>query len=637
MRKENSSFNMYFLSQPGVQILHNNDYYGCSELDNFACYVVADGLQNGNNKQPDPSARQAVEAVISAFNENPSISKRAIKKYIKAAHLTLSKGGTASIIIVVTNYESLRYGYAGSCRFNLFRSGKLIQESKDHSLANKIIKESSMPKDKIASHEERNNLTMYCGITTAGFKPTISKKIKLRETDVFAIFTRGIWENAHTDDIMAAIQAGENSPEETAYNLERLILDKATNNDIVDNYTVCLVFVDKLYIDPNEGKRRKKIIIISIIVFVIIAIIAALIIIFTIRRNRMREDMHIAFHTGIEFIQANNFIRALEELQNAHSLAERLRDNRLRMEIASHRMLAETVIHAESLLNSGSYEQAVEAFNSALDRSRYVYNLAILHIEARRERATGYMNVHEFIFLGDALVDIGDFDNAESQYLTARNLAARIFYTEGRRLAVEALESLYRLREQEIEKQNEEIQSEAIAQVTAAELIVQGDNAFRNGDFIAARLFYQLARERFSQMGSDEIVATIDDRLALTDQREEQNEQNLELAENFIILGDGFMEQGNFNEARRFFLMARDIYMSQEEENELLDVLLRLDIVEILIIGEATAAKELQESDNEIETNEQIESNEYDIEPTPEPDEEDEYNEIFQYIKGIYV
>ena len=184
--------------------------------------------------------------------------------------------------------------------------------------------------------------------------------------------------------------------------------------------------------------------------------------------------------------------------------------------------------------------------------------------------------------MGDALADIRDFDNAEQKYLLARTLASRLFYTPGRRLAIESLEALYRLREQEIERQNEEVQAEVAAQITAAELLIEGDNAFRNGDFIAAQLFYQLARERYLEMGSDVIVASIDERLALTEQRMEQNYQDLELAESFVLLGENFLEQGNFNEARRFFLLARDIYTTLEEESELRDVLLRLEIVELL-------------------------------------------------------
>ncbi|MCL2837433.1 MAG: hypothetical protein FWE00_11990, partial [Defluviitaleaceae bacterium] len=255
MRKENSTFNLNFLSEPGAQVLHNNDYYGCSELDKFACYVIADGMLSGNDKHEDLSARLAVEAVITAFNANPSIKRRHVAKYLEAAHKALrdNKGKIrrrASVTVVVTNYQKLRYGYAGNCRFNLYRSGKLIEESKDHSLSWMLMEEGQLPKDKIAYHAERNNLEMYCG-TMRYFSPTVSKKIKLKDADIFSLFTRGVWENAHTNDMLVAIQSGENDPAEATRHLERLILDAVPVNGNTENYTVCFVFVDKVFIDPE--------------------------------------------------------------------------------------------------------------------------------------------------------------------------------------------------------------------------------------------------------------------------------------------------------------------------------------------------------------------------------------------------
>ena len=45
MRKYNSSIKTAFLSEAGSQ-LSNNDYFGFVELDNYACYVIADGITN---------------------------------------------------------------------------------------------------------------------------------------------------------------------------------------------------------------------------------------------------------------------------------------------------------------------------------------------------------------------------------------------------------------------------------------------------------------------------------------------------------------------------------------------------------------------------------------------------------------
>ena len=41
MRKQNSDFEARFISEEGSR-LKNRDYFGYVELDEFACYVIAD-------------------------------------------------------------------------------------------------------------------------------------------------------------------------------------------------------------------------------------------------------------------------------------------------------------------------------------------------------------------------------------------------------------------------------------------------------------------------------------------------------------------------------------------------------------------------------------------------------------------
>lgn len=67
MRKYNSSFKTAFISEEGSK-LKNNDYFGFVELDKYACYVIADGITDMRDSQ---SAKKAIEAVISAFHNEP--------------------------------------------------------------------------------------------------------------------------------------------------------------------------------------------------------------------------------------------------------------------------------------------------------------------------------------------------------------------------------------------------------------------------------------------------------------------------------------------------------------------------------------------------------------------------------------
>ena len=46
MRKNNSAFVARYLSKEGA-FLYNNDFYASAEADDFACYLVIDGLEPG--------------------------------------------------------------------------------------------------------------------------------------------------------------------------------------------------------------------------------------------------------------------------------------------------------------------------------------------------------------------------------------------------------------------------------------------------------------------------------------------------------------------------------------------------------------------------------------------------------------
>ena len=109
MRKQNSEFLTAFTSEASNSI-KNTDYFGFVELDDYACYVIADGI---DDELEALSAKLAVAAAVSAFSENPSISKKTMKKCLYAANKQLleAKSKTklkASIMIVLTNYVKLR-------------------------------------------------------------------------------------------------------------------------------------------------------------------------------------------------------------------------------------------------------------------------------------------------------------------------------------------------------------------------------------------------------------------------------------------------------------------------------------------------------------------------------------------------
>lgn len=118
MRKQNSVFKTAFTSEADKN-LKNTDSFGYVELDKYACYVIADGI---DDQVDGMSAKLAVDTIISAFTEAPSMRKGALRRYLRSANKALLTADSkmrlkASVTVVVTNYVKMRYGQAGNTPF----------------------------------------------------------------------------------------------------------------------------------------------------------------------------------------------------------------------------------------------------------------------------------------------------------------------------------------------------------------------------------------------------------------------------------------------------------------------------------------------------------------------------------------
>ena len=226
MRKQNSTFKTAFISEAGSE-LKNNDYFAFVELEKYACYVVADGL---NDVPGAESARLAVQTILIAFQERPSMRKRAIRSWLEAADRALAEADDtqrlkASVIVVVTDYVKLRYAQAGNTRLRLYRNGIVREQTSDASLGMDMVRERNLPQDVLARHEQRNNLRTYLG-KGRSFLPFISGKIKLENGDIVAMYTRGIWENLDGGELDDVFSEAKDDPQESLDDIEELLLSK---------------------------------------------------------------------------------------------------------------------------------------------------------------------------------------------------------------------------------------------------------------------------------------------------------------------------------------------------------------------------------------------------------------------------
>lgn len=558
MRKQNSDFQAGFVSEAGGQ-LKNNDYFGFVELDEYACYVIADGITD----LPDTdSARLAIETVILNFQERPSMSARSLRRLIAVANKALIgresyKRSEASITVVVTNYQSMRYAYLGNTRLRMYRGGQVFKQTEDMSLTQELLEQERIPKDALQRHEERNNLYAYLGQSHA--VPFVSRKIKLTDTDIITLYTRGIWENVNETELDDVFSSTGNEVQDALDNVEELLLSKQPEN--LDNYTFAAIFVNKVYADPKRDKKRKKIIIISIIVVVLVIVIVCVCIFLYRLRQRRITDMNYYFTNTIEYINTGNFVRAKEECEKAEDLSKKVRDNAMRSRLQEYMFVIETVLLADESYDGGDYDSAKEYYLTAQDRIRYADLVAENYIEKKLEKIAEYFSVTDYISLGDSLMEYQNYEQAEEKYLLAKKIATESHYTEGKEAAMTALEKLYKEWAEAEEKQKQAAEEQAGKVTTAAELVANGDNACVDKDFVGAKVYYTMALTQYQELGDAVSQGYVQEKLDTVEAKIQEQQENRDKAAEFEQQGVKAQSEGDYWTAKAQYLQAKGLYL----------------------------------------------------------------------------
>lgn len=578
MRKQNSTFRTGFLSEAGSE-LENNDYFAFVELDKYACYVIADGL----NDLPDAdSARLATQTIILAFQDHPSIKKRALRSYLKAANQALAEADSrnrlkASVTVLVTDYASVRYGYAGNTRLRLYRNGEVAEQTFDTSLGTDMLKKLDLTEDALARHEERNNLYSYLG-QGRGFCPQVSDKIRLNDGDILTLYTRGVWENLDGGELDDVFSEAKDDPQESLDMVEDLLLSRQPEK--LENYTFAAVFVDKVYLDPNRKRRIKRTILICVVVLAALIVLFAVLWFWTKRRRERTEELERRYTGMIEYMQDANFIRAGEECGEALALAEKLRRKEEISDLADYQKLIEAVNAAEELFGDQNYQEAQAAYVTARERSRYADRIADEYIEKRLGVITDYLSVFDYIQLGDTLTAQGEYDRAEEKYLQARRLATGTYFEEGRKEAMDALENLYASRNEAEEEKRQEAQERAESEAGAVQLAADGDRAFAEGDYSSADAYYAMALEKYQEMGDDVHAELIRTKIDSSGQKGQEAEEKKQQAEAYMEAAKAREAEGNRLEAKKQYLFAKNIYRELKMDEKVAEIDGLLEILE---------------------------------------------------------
>ncbi|GLC81733.1 PP2C family protein-serine/threonine phosphatase [Lacrimispora brassicae] len=531
MRKVNSEFQTRHLSQEGHK-LSNRDYFGYVEMDDFACYVMADSLDEDMEAN---SARIVVESLIRSFGEHPTMGARTLKHYMMQAHRELDKTRKgrrlkASAVMVVTDYRKVCSCHAGNSRFYLIRNGRYFTQTKDQSLTQNLIEEEKLPMDQATIHQERNNLYSYLGERGTP-KVVVSAKIKLEDGDILAQLTRGVWENCSDEDLMGFIKDAT-EPQDILERAEDHILGCQEEEQEIDNYSLAVTFITKVYQSPKKKISIKQILMIALPVLLVIGMISVMLYL-RYRNLKIKEtSLEQYMVSGEEYLKYDNYKKASEEYAEAKKLASELNKQEDLTEANQYLKLTEQINLADEAMLSGEYVKAQDLYLLARELSVKAGNVGKKYIESQLADAKAYIEVYDWIAIGEIREEYEDLNGAVEAYKRAKEKATALYDKQNKeealkkqlaveeKLASEASAVAQAVKEEEDKEKESQATVQEIEnqqknndQKNAIDLENTANDLMKEGKYEHAITFYRTAQSIYDRLEMIELSDAIEDKI----------------------------------------------------------------------------------------------------------------------------
>ena len=587
MRKDEAKFITEFLSEAGTKV-ENNDYFGYVLLDNYAIWAVADGFDEEEGAKV--AARIAVESAIEYFMLRPRFNYDVIKEMMDYANLKVKEKQEetqkysllhTSLLISISNYNSILYGNIGNTRFYHIRGGYIISQSRDDTIAQLLVDEEALNISDMRFHRQRNDLLQAIG-DFGKIKPNIIKKpVELMEKDVFCLTTVGFWENIDEHDMENDLSRFEDK-KQWLNSLEKRIL--ASLRDNIENYTIAQVEVSAVASPEPMEKDKSKLIKKIILVMLIIAVIILFVVIWNVkRRNGILQAATQYEKLADEEILKKNFNNSIDNLKLEIGEYEKLKPKskgiigfltnaeKKRADASKkideiNKKIGETekikkafsdINEGNEMFNSGNYDEANVKYQQAkynlndnsYKRDELNTEEILTTLDSRINSTVKLKEAKALEIAGDTAVNEGSYNLAKVSYKNA----ADMYLANGRADYVS-----------QVEKKLEEITDKEKTAYNGAMLAENKGDSLAQSNINSSKEAYYQARQMYQTLGDTVKVGEIDNKIQ---ELNSQQNADLQTANNLVQEGLSQITVNNPAQAINILTQAKNIYQKMKDTN----------------------------------------------------------------------
>ena len=236
------TYRTYSLSDRGGKQI-NDDTAAIFEGKGSVRMFVGDGLGGyAGGKQASEAAAKALKAASERGSmltdaqliQAASDANRAV---FRLQEQTEGKMKTTLVFLSIEK-DTARWMHVGDTRMYIFKDGKRIFQTADHSVSYMAVLMGEITMDQIRFHEDRNRVLRALGGENA--KPELSAPMKLEDGEyTFLMCTDGFWEYVYENEMEQTLSESA-SPEEWIRSMEKILLTRVKGDN--DNYTAAAIF-----------------------------------------------------------------------------------------------------------------------------------------------------------------------------------------------------------------------------------------------------------------------------------------------------------------------------------------------------------------------------------------------------------
>jgi serine/threonine protein phosphatase PrpC len=225
----------------------NEDACGYWAHEGVCFCVVCDGA--GGQGGGDVASKLAVGATLSWFQATPECSAAAVASALAAANDAVMREqhsearlatmrATAVVLAVDATAHHAVWAHLGDSRLYCFRDGRVIAQTKDHSVVQNMVDAGYLEASDLRTAQERSCLFAALG-QEENFEPSPGPNgFKVAAGDAFLLCTDGFWEYIDEQEMAGALE-DTSSGEAWLRRMERIVLGRGDEGR--DNYSALAV------------------------------------------------------------------------------------------------------------------------------------------------------------------------------------------------------------------------------------------------------------------------------------------------------------------------------------------------------------------------------------------------------------